>query len=137
MTSPTRVIGEPATAVADALRAYVAGLDPLPRIATHKWPANWSLADGRPLVLVADDAGPVDWPVKSDHTIRVTVGGDDVVTVRELARKCLGHILDTLPEGLVKIRPNGTALDETQHSQTGADVASGTVTAVIRTEIIA
>jgi hypothetical protein len=110
---------------------------PEPRIATHKWPLDWSLDDGRPLVLIADDGGGVDWPVKSDHTIRITVGSDDVPTSRRIARKCLGRILAIVPEGLAAIRKNGTALTEAQHTQTGADIASGTVTAVIRTEIIA
>lgn len=133
----TRVQGEPVDAVRAALATHLAGEDPLPRIATHKWPKDWSLDDGRPLVLIADDGGPVDWPVKSDHTIRITVGWDDIPQVRRIARKCLGHILDSVPAGLAAVRKNGTALTEAQHSQTGADLASGTVTAVIRTEIIA
>lgn len=136
MTAPVRVIGDPVTPIADALEAFLAPLDPLPRVATHKWPKDWSLADGRPLILVADDGGPFEWPIFSEHTIRITAGGDDVPEVCELARKCLGRILDNLPEGLAHIRENGTALDVTQHSATGADVASGTVTAVIRTTII-
>lgn len=133
----TRVQGEPVGPVKASLIALLADETPVPRIATHKWPKDWSLADGRPLVLVADDGGGLDYPVKSDHTIRISVGSDDVPTSRRIARKCLGHILANLPEGLAAIRKNGTALTEAQHSQTGADVASGTVTAVIRTEIIA
>lgn len=119
------------------MAAYLADQNIVARIATQKWPKDWDLSDGRPLVLIADDSGPLDWPVKSDHTIRITVGSDDVPTSRRIARKCLGHILANLPEGLAHIRKNGTALTEAQHSQTGADMASGTVTAVIRTEIIA
>lgn len=133
----TRVQGEPVDAVKASLAALLADEDPVPRIATHKWPKDWTLDERRPLVLVADDSGPVDWPVKSSHTIRITVGSDDVPTSRRIARRCLGHILDNLPEGLAHIRGNGTALTEAQHSQTGADLASGTVTAVIRTEDIA
>lgn len=133
----TRVQGEPVDAVKASIVAYLADEDPLPRIATHNWPKNWSLADERPLVLIADDGGPLDYPVKSDHTIRITVGSDDVQVSRRIARKCLGHILANLPAGLEHIRRNGTALTEAKHSQTGADLASGTVTAVIRTEIIA
>lgn len=134
----TRVQGEPVDCVVAALEVFLADEfpDPLPRLAKHKWPANWSLADRRPLVLVADDSGPMLWPVKSDHTIRITVGADDIEVARLIARKCLGHILDNLPEGLAHIRRNGTALIETQHSQTGADVASGTVNVAIRTEIV-
>lgn len=133
----TRVQGEPVDAVKASLVAFLATEDPVPRIATHKWPKDWTLDEKRPLVLVADDGGPVLWPIKSDHTIRITVGSDDIPTSRRIARRCLGHILDNLPEGLAKIRSNGTALTEAQHTQTGADLASGTVTAVIPTEIIA
>lgn len=134
----TRVQGDPVPPVKAAVAAHLAdeGEDPMPRIATGKWPKDWKLHDA-PLVLIADDGGPVEFPIKSDHTIRITVGSNDLQVSRRLARKCLGHILDSLPEGLVKIRSNGTALIETQHTETGADVASGTVTAVIRTEIIA
>lgn len=132
----TRVQGEPVDAIKPSLVALLTDEDPVPRIATHKWPKDWSLDDKRPMVLVADDGGPLDWPVKSDHTIRITVGSDDLPNSRRIARKCLGHILDNLPEGLAAIRKNGTALTEAQHSQTGADLASGTVTAVIRTESI-
>lgn len=133
----TRVQGSPVPFVKAAVVAFLAGENIVARVATRKWPKDWTLADGRPLVLIADDGGNVDWPVKSDHTIRITVGSDDANTSERIARKCLGHILANLPEGLAHIRRNGTALITTQHSQTGADLASGTVTAVIRTEIIA
>lgn len=132
-----RVPGEPVDPVKASLVALLADEDPVPRIATHKWPENWSLADQQPLVLVADDGGPMLWPIKSVHTIRISVGGDDIPTVRRIAHRCIGHILANLPEGLEKILPDGTALTETQHTATGADVASGTVTAVIRTRIVA
>lgn len=133
----TRVQGEPVNAVKAALIAHLADEPVAPRIATHNWPKDWSLDDQVPLVLIADDGGPVLWPVKSDHTIRITVGSDDVPTSRRIARKCLGHILATVPEGLAAVRKFGTALNETKHRATGADLASGTVTVVIRTEIIA
>lgn len=133
----TRVQGDPVPPVKAALVAFLADDDPLPRIATRKWPTTWSLADKTPLVFIADDGGDVDWPVKSDHTIRITVGSDDAEVSSAIARRCLGHILDNLPEGLAKVRPNGTALLVTQHKDTGADLASGTVEVVIRTEITA
>ena len=133
----TRVQGDPVPQVKAALVAFLSGDNLLPRIATRKWPKNWSLADKTPLVLIADDGGDVDWPVKSDHTIRITVGSDDVEVSSQIARRCLGHILDNLPEGLAKVRPSGTALIVTQHKETGADLASGTVEVVIRTEITA
>lgn len=132
----TRVQGDPVDPVKDVLVTLLADEPSNPRFATHKWPKDWSLADSRPLVLIADDGGPLDYPVKSNHTIRITVGSDDVPTSRRIARRCLGHILGTVPEGLEDIRPNGTALTMAVHRTTGADLASGTVTAVIRTEEI-
>lgn len=133
----TRVQGSPVPLVKASVVAYLTDQNIAARVATRKWPEDWTLADGRPLVFIADDGGPLDYPVKSDHTIRITVGSDDAEVSEEIARKCLGHILANLPEGLAHIRRNGTALITTQHTQTGADLASGTVTAVIRTEIIA
>lgn len=132
----TRVQGEPVDAVKASIVALLADDATAPLVATHNWPIDWKLSDGRPLVLVADDGGGFDYPVKSDHTIRISVGSDDVPTSRRIARKCLGHILANVPEGLAHIRKNGTALTEAKHRATGADIASGTVTAVIRTEII-
>ncbi|MCV7208787.1 hypothetical protein H7J75_08945 [Mycolicibacterium canariasense] len=120
-----------------ALVALLADEAPVPRIATHKWPKDWTLDEKRPLVLIADDPGDIDWPVKSEHIIRITVGSDDVPTSSRIARRCLGHILANLPEGLAAIQPFGTAITRTQHRATGADLASGTVNVVIRTEIIA
>lgn len=131
----TRVQGEPVDAVKASIVALLADEATAPRIATHNWPADWTPNSG-PLVLLADDGGGLDYPVKSDHTIRISVGSDDVPTSRRIARKCLGHILANVPEGLAHIRKNGTALTEAKHRATGADIASGTVTAVIRTEII-
>lgn len=134
----TVVQGEPVDAVKASLTALWAGADPLPRIALHKWPQGWSPADGHPLILIADDGGPMLWPVKSEHTIRITVGADDIQVARRIARKCIGHILANLPEGLAHIRREDVnALIETQHTATGADIASGTVDVVIRTEDIA
>ncbi|WP_349318864.1 hypothetical protein [Mycolicibacterium canariasense] len=133
----TRVQGDPVGPVKAALVALLADETPVPRIATHKWPKDWTLDEKRPLVLIADDGGDLDYPVSSDHTIRVTVGSDDVPTSRRIARKCLGHILATVPEGLSVVRPFGQALTEATHRATGADLASGTVNVVIRTEIIA
>lgn len=124
-------------AVKASLVALLADETIVPRVATYKWPADWTLADKRPLVLIGDDGGSLLWPIKSDHTVRIAVGSDDVQESVRIARRCLGHILANLPEGLEKIRENGTALTVTQDKDTGADVASGTVTAVIRTEIIA
>lgn len=132
----TRVQGDPVDPVKAALVALLADESPVPQFATHNWPKEWQPGIGGPLVLIADDTGPVDWPVKSAHTIRISVGSDDVPTSRRIARRCLGHILGTVPEGLAAIRKNGTALTMAKHRATGADVASGTVTAVIRTEII-
>ena len=131
----TRVPADPIPAAKAAIVALLADETPAPRIATRKWPADWSLADGQPLVLIADDGGPIDWPVLGRHTIRVTVGSGDAVTSGRIARKCIGHLLDSVPAGLADIR-GGTGVIETQHTKTGADLASATVSAAVRTEEI-
>jgi hypothetical protein len=86
-----------------------------------------------PMVLVADDGGPMEWPVLSKNTIRVTVLGDGMTLVRDLAGRCLGHIFDDIPNGLSHINRNGTTLLEGRDPRTGADFCSFTVTATVRT----
>lgn len=85
-----------------------------------------------PLVLVADDGGAMQWPIKSDNIIRITVMGNGKDLVRGIAGRCMGHLFDTLP-GLAHIDRNGNTLLEGRDPKTGADFCSFTVTATVRT----
>lgn len=89
-----------------------------------------------PLVLVADDGGPMQWPVLSKNIVRVTAMGDGMDLVRGIAGRCMGHIFEDIPNGLSHIRRNGTTLLEGRDPKTGADFVSFTVTATVRTTTV-
>jgi hypothetical protein len=88
-----------------------------------------------PLVLVADDGGPMDWPIFSQNTIRVTVFAKGLSAARALAGRCLGFLHENPLEGIhIHRRRGSTALVEARDPKTGADMASFTVTATVRTQ---
>lgn len=127
--------------IADALEAFAA-LAPnvalfdgqLCRISVEHVPADWRLLDGRPLVTVYDDGGPETWPIKRDPTIRVTVraNGDDLA--RRIARRLHGYLHENRPTGIAHIfRERGSSFLTARDKDTGADMASFTVTAAVRT----
>lgn len=95
-------------------------------------PNTWKPADGA-IVLVADDGGPLQWPVLSKNIVRITVLGNGMDPVRELAEDCMGHIFEDIPTGLSHIKRDGTTILEARDPKTGADMASFTVTATVRT----
>lgn len=122
------VPGNPAPLVKASLVAYL-GSDA--RV-VRDVPDTYKPASG-PVVLVADDGGPLEWPILSKNTIRVTALGNGMDLVRGIAGRCLGHLFDDIPDGLSHIRRNGTTLLEGRDPKTGADFSSFTVTATVRT----
>lgn len=92
-------------------------------------PSDWSLGSG-PVLLVADDGGPVHYPIATYPTIRVTswTSGRD----RTYAHWALAQLLGTRFAGVSAILP-GTGVLETRDSKTRGDLASFTVLARVRT----
>lgn len=125
------VPGNPAAPVKASLVAYL-GSDA--RV-VRDVPDNYKPTSG-PLVLVADDGGPLEWPILSQNIIRVTVMGSGMTPIRTLAGRCLGHLFDDIPDGLSHIRRNGTTLLEGRDPKTGADFCSFTVTVTVRTSSV-
>lgn len=125
------VPGNPAPRVKAALITYLGSEARVVRDV----PDTYKPSSG-PLVLVADDGGPLEWPILSKNTIRVTVMGNGMDLVRGIAGRCLGHIFDDIPDGLSHIRRNGTTLLEGRDPRTGADFVSFTVTATVRTSTV-
>jgi hypothetical protein len=83
----------------------------------------------KPLVLVADDGGPMKWPIKSNNIIRVTAFASGPDAARAMAARCLGHV-----HSLSHVKKSdGTTLLKGRDPKTGADFSSFTVTAVTRT----
>jgi hypothetical protein len=97
-------------------------------------PAKWTPADG-PLLVVADDGGPTRWPIKSDHTIRLTgwaAGRDEARGIVALAAGLLAGS-NPRPPGVAYVDPEmGTILDA-RDKTTGAMLASILIGATART----
>lgn len=120
--------GNPAAAVKSSLVTYL-GVDA--RV-VRDVPDTYNPSAG-PLVLVADDGGPLQWPILSKNVVRVTVFGNGMDLVRGIAGRCMGHVFDGIPAEEVHIKRSGTTLLEGRDPKTGADFASFIVNATVRT----
>lgn len=123
-----RIPGSPAPLVKADLVAF---LTTTARV-VRDVPDKWTPTDG-PLVLVADDGGPLDWPIMSRNTVRITVFAEGKDPARTIALRCAGHLHDNVPAGIAHIFRSGTSILEARDPQTGADMASFLVTAAVRT----
>lgn len=94
-------------------------------------PDGWSLGD-RPVIIIADDGGPVVWPIKSRHTIRVTGWGEDRVAIRRMVAVAVGNLHGARLPGLVVSKQSG-AIIEARDPDTGARLASALMTINART----
>lgn len=124
--------GEPAPLVKTALSAFLGSAARVVRDV----PNTFQPGD-TPIVLVADDGGALSWPVSSQNTVRVTVFGQGITSVRLLARQCAGQLHDNRPNGVAHIARAGGALLEARDPKTGADMASFLITVIVRTESVA
>ncbi|WP_049942581.1 hypothetical protein [Gordonia sp. KTR9] len=122
-----RVQADPAPRLADWLETAMPSAD----IATGV-PRNWSY-DGRPLVVIADDSGPVQWPVKSDHTIRVTARAAGPDSARTVVRTAVGLLHTAKLTGIVISRSSGGVIGS-RDSATSTYIASALMTIHARTE---
>ncbi|URP21166.1 tail terminator [Gordonia phage Francois] len=119
--------------------------DPMPRV--RAWltdnlveaevradvPPNWTLAAAtRPLVVVADDGGPVDWPVRSEHTIRLVARAKSRTEARTTVRLAAGRLHTAKLNGIVVRRAGGSVIESTDKA-TGAYLASVLVPIQART----
>jgi hypothetical protein len=124
--------GSPAPLVKTALVSFLASGARVVRDV----PDKWTPADG-PVVLVADDGGPLNWPVMSKNTVRVTVFAEGKDNARAIALRCLGHLHDTRIAGIASTSRSGTTVLEARDPKTGADMASFTVPTTVRTVEVA
>ncbi|AMT72103.1 hypothetical protein [Mycobacteroides immunogenum] len=104
------------------------------RVAVEEVPQDWSLRTGPPLVTVHDDGGPEQWPIKRDATIRITVRARGSDLADRVARRVHGYLHDNRPPGVAHVFRNGGSVFVTaRDTDTGADMASFTVPAAVRT----
>lgn len=102
-------------------------------VAAEDVPAGWKLLTDPPLVTVHDDSGPDDWPVSRRATIRVTAWARGGPLAKRVAARAHGHLHDNFPAGVASVSRKGAAFVVARDSDTGADLVSFTVTAVIPT----
>ena len=125
----TRVQADIIPAVKDWLAGQSVGAEVMLAV-----PNAWKPSDG-PLLIVADDGGPVKWPVKSRYTIRLTAYAAGRTEARRIVTLAAGKIAESKP------RPNGVANIESdmggvldaRDKATGAVLASVLITAHART----
>src|SRR5690348_7580970 len=99
-------------------------------------PAHWSVLNGGPLVVVSDDGGPVTWPVYAKPIIRVSCYANGKQTARHIRDVSMGALLNTPIPGVGNLHSTGIGYTDARDPDTGADVASFTVTSTVMTQIV-
>jgi hypothetical protein len=95
-------------------------------------PDKWTPADGA-LLIVADDGGPTMWPIKSQHTIRLTSYAAGRTQAREIVALAAGLLGDGRPAGVANINSDMSSILDARDRNTGAVLASVLMTAHSRT----
>lgn len=88
-------------------------------------------ADGPQLVLF-DDGGPLEWPIDSRVTVRVTVWSTGRDLSRTIAHRAIGLLLCKRIPGVAQVLP-GMSIMDARDSQTLAELATFTVRTRVRT----
>lgn len=100
-------------------------------------PGDWTVDTDNPLVVVADDAGPIVWPIWSVPRMRVTVYAYGKPLAKAIRQRLMGVLLERpVPAGLAHIAHDGIGYTDARDTETGADMASFTVEATVRTQVI-
>lgn len=94
-------------------------------------PDGWTI-DDQPVIVLADDGGPMAWPIESHNTIRVTGWGKDRGTVRRMVALAVGTLHTARLSGLVIHKQSGAVI-EARDKGTGARLASALMTITART----
>jgi len=123
----TRVQADIAPAIKDWLATEIA--DAQVRLSV---PDKWKPADGA-LLIVADDGGPTLWPIKSQHTIRLTAYAAGRTEARAIVSLAAGLLGDGRPSGVASINSEMGSVLDARDSNTGAMLASVLLTAHART----
>lgn len=95
-------------------------------------PERWTTADDAVLV-VADDGGPVQWPIKSEHTVRLTAYGSGRTQVRSIAALAAGLLGFGRPSGIAHVDSDMGGILDARDPETGAFLASVLLTVQAKT----
>ena len=126
----TRVQADAASAVKDWAATQAIGAD-----AVLSVPEGWKPATGPSLLLVADDGGPVLWPIKSQHTIRLTAYAKGRTEARRIVTLAAAKLVESNPRpaGVLNVSGDMSAVLDARDKATGAVLASVLVTVHART----
>lgn len=103
---------------------------------TDELPADWHIKSGQLVIVVTDDGGPVVWPAYAHPIIRVTAYANGKQTAKAARAASMGYMLNTPIPGVANLHSTGIGYTEARDEETGADLASFTVTAAVKTKII-
>lgn len=95
-------------------------------------PEKWTTSN-TPVLVVADDGGPVYWPIKSQHTIRLTAYGSGRTQVRAIAALAAGLLGYGRPTGIASIDSDMGGILDARDPATGAFLASVLLTVQAKT----
>lgn len=97
-------------------------------------PAKWTPTAG-PVLVVADDGGPVLYPIKSDHTIRLTAWAGGRTQARRIVALAAGKLcaIRPRPTGVASVDSEMGGVIDDRDEATGSFFASVLVTVVART----
>lgn len=96
----------------------------------------WTIESPAPLIVVSDDSGPTLWPIYTKPLVRFTVYANGLQLARWLRRRTMGAVFASDIAGVEHIDKTGIGYTEARDTRTGADLASFTVTATVRTEVV-
>lgn len=122
-----RVQVDPMPAMRDWLRANM----PAAGWVRATLPTDWTpkAAAG---VILSDDGGPAEYPIRTTHTVRITAWGGDKTTVRDLAAEAAGRLVAGRPPGIVHTSKRAGAVLDARDPATGAYLASVLITSQAR-----
>lgn len=100
-------------------------------------PAGWTPRNGAQLI-VADDGGPVRWPIKSRHMIRLTAYAAGRTEARRIAALAAGKLAASRPRpaGIAHVDGDMGAVLDDRDKETGGYLASVLITVHARTKEI-
>jgi hypothetical protein len=123
----TRVQADIIPAVKDWLQSRITNADVRLNV-----PEKWTPTN-TPVLVVADDGGPVTWPIKSEHTIRLTAYGSGRTQVRSIVAKAAGLLGSGRPTGIASINSDMGAILDARDPETAAFLASVLLSAYAKT----
>lgn len=124
----TRVQADVIPAIKDWLNARITDAEVRLNV-----PEKWTPESGTGILVVADDGGPVFWPVRSQHTVRLTAYGSGRSQVRAIVSLAAGLLGHGRPTGIAYVDPDMGGILDARDPETGAFMASVLLTVKART----